>query len=672
MIVSIDWLKDFVSFTESPEEIADSLTGAGLETIVSDGGKTLDIDLTPNRPDCMSHLGVAREIAILTGGKLSSPEMSLAESSSAASESVSINIENSEGCPRYAARVVRDISMKPSPDWMIQRLEQCGVRSINSVVDISNYVLLELGNPLHTFDLGTVADRVINVRSAKKGEKFVTLDGEKRSLSTDHLLICDGERPVGLAGIMGGQNTEVSDETTDVLIECAYFDPVTIRRGSKLLGMSTEASKRFERGADYDDLHAALDRTAQLIREICGGECLSGVLDCYPKKIEPKSVSLSQSRADSIIGVEFDDQFITSTLDGLGINHSKKGDGYLCTIPSFRPDLERPIDLIEELGRHYGFDRIPPKVSYRGDLLGVMDDEERTADSIKNYFCGVGFSEAMTNSLMSEDDAETVSSETVSVANPLSRDMSVLRPTLLPGMLSAVRHNLRRGENDLALFEFGNAFLKKGKGWKEVPLFSGVACGEWRRKGWRSSPLQFDLHLMKGVVESLADRYRLSGAFVADTEKNGPISDGLGYEVDGSAAVTFGTVNNELLSHYEIEIPVIFFDLNLEMFTADGDAISFQKLPQFPGIDRDISLAVAADVTAEDIEKIIRKNGGEFLRGVRLYDIYEGDQLDAGTKSMTFSLTFRSDEQTLEDEDVDSQMEKIISETSSVLNAKLR
>ena len=672
MIVSIDWLKDFVSFTESLEQLADKLTGAGLETTVSDGGDTFNIDLTPNRPDCMSHLGVAREIALLTDGELTAPKAVLSETSDSASMVVDIKIENEEGCPRYAARVVTGITVGNSPDWMVKRLEQCGIRSISSVVDISNYVLLELGHPLHTFDLALVEENTIKVRSAKKGEKFITLDGEERTLLKDHLLICDGKKPVGLAGIMGGQNTEVSDNTTDVLIECAYFNPVTIRRGAKLLGMSTEASKRFERGADYDDLYASLDRTAQLITEICGGECLTGVVDCYPTRILPTTVSLLPSKASTTIGVEFDEQFISSTFEGLGIEYSKEGDDYNCRMPSFRPDLERPIDLIEELGRMYGFDRIPPKVSYSGDLTSVIDDKEKTADALRDYFNGIGFAEVVTNSLISEGQAGIVTSNTLAVSNPLSSEMSVLRPSLLPGMLAAMSHNLRRGEHNLALFEFGNAFNKEAKKWREFPLFSGVACGLWKRKEWRGSPLHFDILLMKGLIKSLTNRFSLDGSFYPIEQKSELLTDALVYQMNDVPLATFGSVERNILSQYEIDAPVVFFDLNLDMFDSGAEAIPFMQLPQFPGIERDLSLTVPSSVSAGDIEKIIEQMGGEFLHAIGLYDLYEGDQIEAGMKSITFSLTFRSDERTLEDEDIDGYVEQIISETSSVLNAKLR
>ena len=672
MIVSIDWLKDFVSVKLAPQELADLLTGAGLESTVGENGDTLDIELTPNRPDCMSHLGVAREIALLTDAKLKQNDISLSESDQPVEDAVTIIIEDEKGSPRYSVRVVKGIKVGASPDWIVQRLEQCGIRSINSVVDISNYVLLELGHPLHTFDLGLVEGETIIVRSAKNNEKMVTLDGENRKLSSDHLLICDSKKPVGLAGIMGGENTEVTEKTTDVLIECAYFDPVTIRKGAKKLDLSSEASRRFERGADYDDVTAVLDRTAQLITQIAGGEICAGVVDCYPKVIKPRKVLLNRKRAESSIGVEFDDKFIRSTLDGLGIGHERKNDQYECIIPSFRPDLEREIDLCEELARVYGFDKIESKTTYVGDVTTILPDEERTVDELRDYFSGMGFNEVMTNSLLSELDAQTFSElKPLPVANPLSREMSVMRPSLLPGLLGAVNYNLRRGENDLSLFEYGNVFQAEEKKWTESPQFSGVACGDRVSKGWRQDQHKNDFYLLKGVVCDLVQRFGFDGSFT-ELENSSVFSYGMRWETSSGWLADIGSVNSEILGYYDIGLPVVSINLNLELFNSTIEAVQFSKLPQFPRIDRDLSLSVPSSVTIGELESIIQENGTDLLRAKKLYDLYGGDQIESGMQGVTFSLSFRSDDRTLQDDEVDTIMEKIISETSSQVNAKLR
>jgi phenylalanyl-tRNA synthetase beta chain len=517
-----------------------------------------------------------------------------------------------------------------------------------------------------------VEGETIIVRSAKNNEKMVTLDGENRKLSSDHLLICDSKKPVGLAGIMGGENTEVTEKTTDVLIECAYFDPVTIRKGAKKLDLSSEASRRFERGADYDDVTAVLDRTAQLITQIAGGEICAGVVDCYPKVIKPKKVLLNRKRAESSIGVEFDDKFIRLTLDGLGIGHKRKNNQYECVIPSFRPDLEREIDLCEELARVYGFDKIESKTTYVGDVTTILPDEERTVDELRDYFSGMGFNEVMTNSLLSEQDAQTFSElKPLPVANPLSREMSVMRPSLLPGLLGAVNYNLRRGENDLSLFEYGNVFQAEEKKWTESPQFSGVACGDRVSKGWRQDQHKNDFYLLKGVVCDLVQRFGFDGSFT-ELENSSVFSYGMRWETSSGWLADIGSVNSEILGYYDIGLPVVSINLNLELFNSTIEAVQFSKLPQFPRIDRDLSLSVPSSVTIGELESIIQENGTDLLRAKKLYDLYGGDQIESGMQGVTFSLSFRSDDRTLQDDEVDTIMEKIISETSSQVNAKLR
>ena len=672
MIVSLDWLREFVDFKLAPQDLADLLTGSGLESTVGEGGEILDIEVTPNRPDCMSHLGVAREIALLTDSKLKITETSISESDQPVENEVTITIENEKGAPRYAARVVKGVKVGASPDWMVKRLEQCGIRSINSVVDISNYVLFELGHPLHTFDLRQVEENAIIVRSARKNEKIVTLDGEERKLSSDHLLICDPKKPVGLAGIMGGENSEVAENTSDVLIECAYFDPVTVRRGAKKLGLSTEASKRFERGADYDDLTAVLNRTSQLISEISGGTICAGVVDCYPQVIEGKKITLSRERAASSIGVEFDDKFVRATLDGLGIIYENKGGNYECIIPSFRPDLEREIDLSEELARVYGFDKIESKTTYVGHVTTIVPDDENTIDELRDYCAGAGFTEVITNSLISEQDVETLADlKPLPVVNPLSREMSIMRPSLLPGLLGAISYNLRRGEKNLNLFEYGNIFQAEKKKWVESPQFTGVACGNRVSKGWRQDQHTNDLFLLKGVVYDLANRFGFDGSF-GELEKSIVYLYGMSWETSSGSLASIGSVTSELLENYDIDFPVVSFELNLELLGSSRETVHFRKLPQFPSIDRDLSLSVLSSVSIGELESIIQKNGTDLLRATKLYDLYEGDQIESGMMSVTFSLSFRSDERTLRDSEIDSIMEEIISETSSELDAKLR
>ncbi len=673
MIISIEWLKELVSFEKSPKEIANDLTSIGLESTYNEGQDIIDIELTPNRPDCMSHIGVAKEISILTGNKIKKTKNSFKESSSNISNEIEINIQNIKGCPRYGARVIKGVKVGKSPDWMISRLEQCGIRSLNNIVDISNYVLLELGHPLHIFDLDLLVGRTINIRSAIKNEGIVTIDGEKRELSDTHLLICDKEKPIALAGIMGGKNSEVTENTTNILIESAYFDPVTIRRGAKLLSLSTEASKRFERGVDYDDIHSVLDRAADLIVQISDGECTNGIADSYPEPIKVNSVVLDSNRVDSVLGINLDNKFISKTFDSLGIEHSLKKDTFECKIPSNRPDLERPIDLIEEIGRIYGFDNIQSKNNYIGIIPSKINDEESHIDSLRDYFRGIGFNEAMTNSLISSEHANLISNESVKVSNPLNREMSVLRPSLFPGLLSSARYNMRRGEANLAIFEYGNIFRSgTKKGWSENKNFSGIVCGNRVNKGWKIAKQPFDLFLMKGIIADLAKRYTLETQYTPIDHKDGILSNGLTIKCDGSPIAKIGNIKLDVLNNFEIDIPVIAFDLYLDIFADNAGGIRFQQLPQFPGVQRDLSLTVPNRITINQMETIIIEKGGNLLKSHQLYDLYEGDQIEKGFKSVTFSILFRSNEKTLKDSEVDLIMQSIISETSRTLGAKLR
>tara|TARA_B100000029_G_scaffold291612_1_gene285205 strand:+ start:14865 stop:16883 length:2019 start_codon:yes stop_codon:yes gene_type:complete len=672
MIISIDWLKEFVLFNKSPKDIANGLTAIGLETTYNKNKDILDIELTPNRPDCMSHLGVAREVSILTGNKIKRNTISFKESSSAISNQIKINVHKIKECPRYGAMVIKGIKVGKSPDWMVSRLEQCGIRSLNSIVDISNYVLLELGHPVHIFDFDSLAGKNINIRTAIKDEEIITIDGIKRKLQDDQLLICDQEKPVALAGILGGKNSEVTEKSKNILVECAYFDPVVIRKGAKVLGLSTEASKRFERGVDYDDICSVLDRVADLILEISGGECTKGIIDYYPEPIKSTSVSLNPENASSVLGINLDNNFISKTFDSLGIKHTWKKGLFECKIPSNRPDLERPIDLIEEIGRIYGFDNIKSKNNYIGIIPSNIDDEEMHIDSLKDYFRGIGFNEVMTNSLVSSEHAELVSNDPIKVSNPLSREMSFLRSSLFPGLLSSARYNIRRGESNLAIFEYGNIFCKEKQGWMEKQKFSGIVCGNRVNKGWKNPEQFFDLFLMKGVIIDLAKRYHFDHELSLIENNDNFLSNELTIKSSSLSIGKIGNIKQDILNSFEIEIPIFAFDLNLRIFTNYMKVKRFQSLPQFPGIERDLSLTIPNKIQINQLEKIIKDKGGSLLQCHQLYDLYEGDQIEKGFKSATFSLFFRSDEKTLKYSDVDFIVEAIISETSKVLGAKLR
>jgi len=678
MIVSISWLKEYVDISLPSLDLADKLTNIGLESDVILNGKALDIEITPNRPDCMSHVGVAREIALITNQKLRYPKIKLKESSHPVANEIMVKIENPKGCPRYACRVIKNVNVGPSPSWLVEQLEMVGLRSINNIVDISNYVLMEFGHPLHTFDLTKIGGKTIVVRNASKGETLITLDGENRKLNLEHLLICDAEIPVALAGIMGGENSEVFEETRDVLIESAYFEPVTIRKGSKALGLSTEASKRFERGTDYEGLIVALDRTANMIAEIAGGEIIKGIVDEYPNRKQPPKIHFQMTKASAITGVEFTDEFVSNTFKGLEISFSKKPDGYECLVPSFRPDLERPIDLVEELARIYGYGNIKSDFSYDGWLGTDFKDQMTEIVKLKRFFAGLGFNETLTNSLLNPKEVKNVFPEkAVAVQNPLSIEMSILRVSLFPGLLSSVAYNLRRGESNLTLFEYGDTFVQNKKvkvGCEEREEFCGILCGDKSLKQWKGEPQPRDFFTMKGYMESLAKFLRIPQYRFEDLPEHTVFSIGqVLLSSENKQIGEFGLFHFSLLSSYGIEIPVLGFLLNLNTIR---EALSRTALhsgvSQFPGISRDLSFIIKKSISVGELESTIKEYGDKLLRRVSLYDFYEGDQISKGFKSVTFNLFFQESSRTLTDDDVDKIITSIISKVSQHLDGKLR
>ncbi|MDP6593727.1 MAG: phenylalanine--tRNA ligase subunit beta [Candidatus Marinimicrobia bacterium] len=678
MIIVIDWLKDYVDIDLSPEELADLLTNSGLESDVILDGRALDIELTPNRPDCMSHLGVARDIAVLTGRTLSPPQFTLKENDQKAHDDVAIEIIDKKECPRYACRVVKNVKVSTSPQWIVERLEMGGIRSINNIVDVSNYVLLELGHPLHTFDLLQIAGAKIIVRLAKKGETITTLDGEEQKLTADHLLICDGEKPVALAGVMGGENSEVSDATTDVLIESAFFDPVTVRKGSKALGLSTEASKRFERGTDYEGLITALNRTASMLAEIAGGEISSGIVDAYPEQIEISPIRFRTNVASATAGINFEALFIEQTFEGLGISYTPTDDGYNCTPPTFRPDLEREIDLTEELVRVYGFSRIDSDLSYAGYLSDVTWDPGDYLDELRQFFVGLGFNEVSTNSLIHKREAgHFTASGAVELQNPISRDMAVLRTSLFPGLLKAVSHNLKRGENDLSLFEHGMIFAASSEsktGCEETEQLAGIICGNQIPRQWKRGEESADFYTVKGIADAVARFLSIKDYSVSASNSRQLFNPGqVLINGAGEYLVEFGLFSADALAYYDIEVPLFGFRLSLERIREKmSKNIIHQPPPKHPGILRDLSFLLQHKHPVGEIEKVIRENGTDLLTRLSLYDLYEGDQIEKDQKSVTFSLFFRDDKRTLKDEEVDDIVAGIISETSKRFSAKLR
>lgn len=656
-----------------------AIVGGRLADYLSGNGRSLEIDLTPNRPDCTSHIGVAREIALMTGNELHKPDNNLSESESATSAYISVGIEDQIGCPRYAARLVQGVKIGPSPDWLVKALASIGQRSINNVVDAANYVLMETGHPLHTFDYANLKGQKIVVRRAKAGEKVVTLDGIERELSDDILLICDGERPVAIAGIMGLANSEIEKDTRDVLIESAYFNPRIIRRGSRYLGLQTEASYRFERGADYEGAIYALERGAELIAEVAGGRVCRGVVDEYPKPIESPKIVLRYERTNRLIGMKFEPEWVKKVLVGLGCDIlNSNAQEVAVRVPSWRPDLEREIDLIEEVVRIYGMSRVPSTKTLQMIPNISTDDRYDRIEKLRSLMATCGYSELYCNSLVSaratEFGFEPV--KPVKLRNPLSQDMTFLRTSLIPGMIAAIKHNFNRRRFDLRLFELGHvqAYAPEEETQARESLRLGaLLTGYFDEPNWAYPRRKTNSFILKGLADTLAHEFGVCNLNYSKAENlffKRLVKISAGKKVLGY----FGELAPDYLGKdWDIEEPVFGMELDADFLLKQVNlAKIYKEPPVFPSTERDLSIVVKCEILVGDIMKKIRQNGGDLLREIRFYDLYLGKNVDKNEKSLTFNLLFQADDRTLTDAEVDQIMATIHSNLSRELNARLR
>ncbi len=646
----------------------------------------LEIGITPNRPDAMSHIGVAREIGASTGKSLKIPRIKLKESNKKIDSALSVHIENKNDCPRYTARVVFGIKVEPSPDWIQQKLKAVGIRPVNNIVDITNYVLMEIGHPLHAFDYDKISGHRIHVRQAGKVNGFTTLDHKTRMLREDSLLICDGEGPVAIAGVMGGENTEITGESKNIIIESAYFNPQSIRRTSKHLGLSTDASQRFERGADPNITKWAVDRVASLIQEICGGEVLKGCIDPYPLKKSPLRIQVRVDKTNEVIGTTLTNKEINSLLKKLGIltnnitRKDKSRDVVECIVPTFRPDISREIDLIEEAVRAYGFNNIEPKVQ-----TSLMMPENAPApdfhDELRDFFVGSGFREVISNSMQGISIASLGSDRFVKIANPISKDMAALRTSLIPGMLEVVRKNIFHGTKDMRLFEIGKAYFNKsaisGKSldnYVEEERLIICLSGQHSPASWSEKPRIVDIFDAKGEIQTLFHKIFLDKfKFIPYSTTNALTKVGLVIEINGESAGKVGLISPEILDRFEIEQNIVVGEIDISYLAQSKRKVSeYVPLPRYPVVLSDIAVVVDDLVPVEELEKEIWSSGKPLLRRLELFDVYTGTQLGEQKKSCAFALEFRSDERTLPQEEVDGVIRKVMQRLGEKFNAKLR
>ena len=639
---------------------------------------SLELDLTPNRPDGFSHYGIAREVALKTKRKLKNIPVKISNAKSKDIHKIAkVTIEDAADCPRYMGAVLHNVTVGPSPEWMVERLKAAGQRSINNLVDISNYVLLEMGHPTHIFDYDKIPSNNISVRRVKNDKTITTLDEEKRKLSKQQLLITDGKKPIALAGIMGGLESAVQDNTTTVFVESAYFDPVTIRKGSKELGLLTEASRRFERGADIHAAETALWRVINLVQEIAGGELVPGIIDEYPGKFKSKNISMRRSELDLFAGCKITDKEVKMILDGLNIKHEKKKDFWKCTPPSFRPDLEREADLIEEIIRVYGYDNIPSAMNYSSSYLLEYPDPEQSLEDLRNLFYAFGYQECQSNTLQSKHWTTIHGKKSIAMMNPLTEHMTHMRTDLLPGLLEALDFNIKNGSSDLYLFELGNIFLQEKKGFagmKEIPMVCGIMHGNRVSLSAHDQAKPVTVFSVMGHIDRLCNVLRVNTPTYDPLEMKGyqkAFTVCMGKDEIG----VLGTVDPDFIQNLGLEIdnPVHCFNLEVnKLVPLMQHEQKFSPINVYPVMERDVDFVFPEEVeTGKVSQKILQQNYPN-LNDVFPIDIFRHKSVGENQKSVTFHFRFQHPDKTLEDKEVSSVINKIKRLVLSEFDAKLR
>jgi phenylalanyl-tRNA synthetase beta chain len=656
---------------------ADARVGADLLDELGLDDHVLEIEITPTRPDCLSILGVARELSALTGARLRPPSIALRESGPRARDLARVEVKAPDLSRRYTVRVIDALRVGPSPGWMRARLRAAGLRPISNVVDVTNYVLWELGHPLHAFDAAAVTDATIVVRRAQVGERFTTLDGQARVLDDSMLVIADPARAIGLAGVMGGQNTEVSDRTTRVLLESAYFDPACIRRTSRTLGLKTDAAYRFERGADIEGLVDAGARAAQLMAELAGGTVARGMLDVYPRKRRPVRVRLRMARVQRVLGIAPPPAQARRILRGLGLGVRPRGRDLEVEVPSFRRDLAMEDDLVEEVIRVWGYDRLPTTFSRGGDVgLARDSDTGRQERLVRSVFVGAGLNECVTYAFSDPVRAgELGAPSPLKLLNPLSQDASALRAHPLEGLLGVVATNLRRQQAGVRVFEIGRTYEPSLTGDTSTaePRWAVVAlAGARAEAAWHTGPATVDLYDAKGLAELLAEAFGVT----ASTQPGGRLS---GFEPDSHATLRvadtvvaeFGEVAAAVRAAFGIGIPVFAAAVLLEGgLPLTPQPVRYETLPRYPSIQRDMAFVLASSETsAADVAAAIREHAGPLLRDVGVFDVFA---LPDGGRSVAYRLTFQAEDRTLTDEEINTVHARVAEAVSARFGITLR
>lgn len=709
MFVSYNWLRE-IGTKLDPQDLRERLTNVGLAVDAVDergGDHVLDVEVPSNRPDCLSHFGIARELAVIEKSKVRSPKSKVPNCEGRTEDLAGVEIRDPDLCPRYAARIVRGVKIAPSPDWLVKRLEAIGQRPINNVADITNYVLHEFGHPLHAFDLARLAERRIVVRRALPDEAITTLDGVKRILDREMLVIADAARPVAVAGVMGGEESEISSATTDVLIESAYFRPASVRRTARVLGLHTEASHRFERGADCGAVVCSQERCVALICEIAGGIATEDALDVYPQPWKLSVVSLRPERVEALTGLRVDTHEMQRILDALGFvpsepaaktsigknaNPLAPGDGPPATkltfaVPSWRVDVGIEEDLVEEIARHEGYDKIATALPL-ASMAGEYHATEKRRRALRRALSARGFDEAISFSFIDtshDDQFELIPAfaghadkqeRFVTLQNPIVEGWSRMRPTLLPGLLDAVRYNLDHGTRDLCLFEIGRIFRvqKQGELPEEREAFALAAAGGIVQANRAGVARELDFYDLKGAVEAAAQAMNLPAAeFEAAEVRHLREGQAAAIKIDGARLGTIGRLAESAVAEYKFREAVFVAELDLSTLLDTPEApVLYSALPRFPSIVRDVSLLLDREVT---VGELLREVAGQQIgecQTAKLVGTYEGEGIQEGKRSVTLRMEYRASDRTLRDEEVDEIHWRIVNALQAKFGAEIR
>ena len=656
----------------------DSLkAGTPLKKILGYEDYVLEFEVTSNRADALGYIGFAREFAFLTDSKLKIPEFSLEESNVKASDNVKISILDPDACPRYCGRVIKNVKVKESPDWLKQKLIAVGLRPVNNVVDITNFVMLETGHPLHAFDFDDVSGREIIVRKAVKGEKFTTLDEKEFDLNENILMICDAEKPVALAGVMGGMNSGVTEKTKNVLLEVAYFNLADVRETVKLTNLHTDSSKRFERGIDPNDSEFVINRAAALLTDLANGEVLSGIVDVYPQPVSETSIDLRLSRTDKVLGFNIGKDSIISSFNTIGLKTViKDSDTLTVTVPTFRPDITHEIDLIEEAVRLYGYDRIPEITLSTISLEPDINTEEMLLDRSRGTLKNLGMTETLNKSMVDGKYCAPFEKNPVKIDHPLNEEMNHLRNSLLVSLLQTADKNIRRKNENISIYEAGKIFFYDDKNIVEKNSVAALLTGVKNFQSWNCPESKYDFYDMKGLTESFLSEFsRKDLKFVDGTE--------LSYFDSGSTVSVFlndrligcfGELSEKTLKVFDIEQPVFCFEFDIGNIEHISRSCEFKimELSKYPKVIKDVSVLLDENDNAGRISDYIKKKAGKLLTSVTVVDLYKGEQVGKNRKSYTFRMCFQSVERTLKDKEIEKLFGNIITGLKKDLKLEIR